>query len=614
MDYNLDCHISIYSTDNEEQRISMDKIPPTVDNIMIGKLLLEDRAYRVEVIVNHKDLLIEEIELFINDLKVPFQMNYDTEEHRTKYTFDYNFYFSGCFDLTTFTVLGKQDNGVEHYFYSPYLHVATNKLVIANVEKMLEEIEMMNEDSLESCFSKCIKASGMVRDKSKGIASVINFLCDILKSFRRNYLQFKNKPRVVVFKTLSEVDTSKASRLSSEGIYSILIHPENLKRVDYKTDIKVGREYFYPEKVMSIVEVNTLNTYENSVIISFLRSLTNYVKKLTTSFESLLFLFNAKEFETIETIPEGYDIPIKSIRISIRHFYKKTLEQLYSIQQSINNLYFQYKNIFDFPVNEIKERPRLTQTFRSVPHYREAFDMIIRWYNYGDYDLSSSSYLFRLKTLDKIYEYYCLLKLLHAAYSIGYSLDESTLFNYHDDTESLIGEPKLPQELYSKTLINNTYKLSNAETGCNLTIYYEPRIYSFSSSNGISLYRVDGRSLYKPDFVMKFQYNDSAKEYYSILDAKFSYFTKVRDIALPELSFKYLIKLGQKGCLTANIISLWLLYPITRGFKRWYLKNSEMSKSNLSYPIIGLFSLYPDSDLKYINELILEAHTVRLLE
>lgn len=61
-----------------------------------------------------------------------------------------------------------------------------------------------------------------------------------------------------------------------------------------------------------------------------------------------------------------------------------------------------------------------TMKLRGIKDYAQVFEIIVRWFRYGEYSLEKERLILQVKTLDKLFEYYCLLRLLKLLADNGY--------------------------------------------------------------------------------------------------------------------------------------------------------------------------------------------------
>ena len=130
----------------------------------------------------------------------------------------------------------------------------------------------------------------------------------------------------------------------------------------------------------------------------------------------------------------------------------------------------QYLSLFDVQPLVLNTLPRKTNTFCEIKPYAQVFEIIVRWFRYGEYSLEKERLILQVKTLDKLFEYYCLLRLLKLLADNGYqkaNVKEPVFkFDYVSADEHYQNEKD----------VANTYLLSNGEVTA--TLYYHCLLYT----------------------------------------------------------------------------------------------------------------------------------------
>lgn len=195
----------------------------------------------------------------------------------------------------------------------------------------------------------------------------------------------------------------------------------------------------------------------------------------------------------------------------------------------------QYSSLFDVQPLVLNTLPRKTNTFCEIKPYAQVFEIIVRWFRYGEYSLEKERLILQVKTLDKLFEYYCLLRLLKLLADNGYqkaNVKEPVFkFDYVSADEHYQNEKD----------VANTYLLSNGEVTA--TLYYQPVISAVQFENDLTLFKTTkppagNPDYYTPDFVLKFASSEDDEEY-AIFDAKFSSRANIKKHSLPEVIRKY---------------------------------------------------------------------------
>lgn len=229
--------------------------------------------------------------------------------------------------------------------------------------------------------------------------------------------------------------------------------------------------------------------------------------------------------------------------------YENLLVEIKNLKREYEKTFSLYSEVLSTKVYGLSYKPRFTDTFRSIKHYREVFEMINKFFEYKDFEFNEKGYILGFKSLHTIYEYYCLIKLLQGYQQQGYNVVLSECYDKYE-----VSKYDIDINEYRK--INNTFYLRKPEREEEVVIYYHPKIYSkkLDNNNNISLIRRDGNSYYEPDYLIK--YTKNGKSYYSIMDAKFSLLANVKEYYYQKLIYKYLINIGDINMANSTVINL----------------------------------------------------------
>ena len=216
-------------------------------------------------------------------------------------------------------------------------------------------------------------------------------------------------------------------------------------------------------------------------------------------------------------------------------------------------------------------------------------------------------------SLDEIYEYYCLGRIIHSIVKMGFVPDYRPMPTLHQYQVSLKNRLLIrtngcesdPMVMYSDTSVPNTYHYHSPDESISITVYYQPVIHTRTdiSVNGIDIYRYyaeadkndimvkyipmssfdcqpfEKNQILTPDFLIKRE--AKGKVFYGILDAKWSLPVDARKM-IPDILNKY-YKLvytinEETGCPQTGVPFLWLLAG-----KNYYSQKdgiSEMTEAN----------------------------------
>lgn len=258
---------------------------------------------------------------------------------------------------------------------------------------------------------------------------------------------------------------------------------------------------------------------------------------------------------------------------------------------ALQNIYKRYVTLFNVYTSVLTTLPRKTSTFCEIKPYAQVFEIILRWFQYGEYSLEKEKLILQVKTLDKLFEYYCLLRLLKLLASNGYKKADFKTPVYKFDYTAV-------DDYYQNEKdVANTYMLSNGHI--TVTLYYQPVISSYCFENEITLYRTTtSKGYYVPDFILKFASSEHDEEYV-ILDAKFSSRQSIREHHLPEVIRKYSCELGADAEVQSPKM-VWVLQGRVNSDEKaiWRYHNSPLSRKCHPITSYGIVSVNTSVETK----------------
>ena len=369
-------------------------------------------------------------------------------------------------------------------------------------------------------------------------------------------------------KTESVDSFEKLQSISSNTIRYISCHSDELIAVNYYTGIRYNKQYYQPNKTLIEYNTQSYDVYENQVVVGFLRSIVNEITKIINDIQERYYT------ESRAIIQEGYfDSMYQIFSRSIEKINTYTA-MLIDLKSQYQQLYFAFSNLLSIKGYNVTAVPEYTPVFQSISAYNQIYRMIFKWFSCGNYELGKEELLLSFISTSKIYEYYCLIKLLRHFEKINnVKFIKATNMNYH-----------VTDDLYINTKYNNTFFYEKDDV--NITIYYQPVIYSNDLAiNNIFLFRNNAPNIsdktaipyYSPDYIIKISKESNSK--YIILDAKFSSPKKIREKQLEHLVFKYLFSISP---LKENdsVIGLYILCGKKSGSDRLDIVHNIARKIN----------------------------------
>lgn len=485
-----------------------------------------DYYYNYSVIDdNNKDVTIDS--LYVNDEKI------DGRDKRI---------FLDCFGLARIEVV---IDGMS--YISQNIRVLVKELSInQNLKNMIDYIYDNCDNYLYEEHKHSKTFVGIKSSSNVSIDSKLSLLEEIYDIYIKSYNILKNSAQSKLINDNKIGDFSNLQNIGQKTINYIVNHPEELSPVNYNSGIYVNKQYYEPRKTLIQSVAYSYDIYENQVIVSFL-------KRIIQELEKIRIIVDERRGSILKPDSNGYIDSSFLIYSYNRKLMNRYIESLDIWISKLKRLYAEYKIILNVSNINISAIPEYTNVFRTIMPYNKFFVEITKWFNCGNYDLKKSDLLLSFISVSKIYEYFCLLKLIKSVELNGYDYIRKEAYKYKEDL------------YYKNTIYNNTFEFKKEKI--RLTLYFQPVIYGDKQkkNNDIDLIRntsigisdVNIRTLlndkepshgryYTPDFLIKIT-SDLNEKSYHILDAKHSAPNSIKRYQLPALVFKYLFSISTES-------------------------------------------------------------------
>lgn len=560
--------------------------------------VFQNESYRIILELDINSYEVEEIDVFINNESVIERYNLSYKIKEKKIIFQSEYLFSTIFGFSNIFVEVKLMNGEKLIFYTELISVAVerDKESINSLYKMIDYIYKKNSALLhKSTSDRSSKVlSDLQKSPYKSFDTELELLNNIVQIYSNNFKYFMNDLKRTI-KSQTKVDNfEKIKSINSDTIRYIVCHPEQLTPVEYYTGIKFTGENLQPVKTLVDDSQYSYDIYENKVVLGFLKYVINLLSEKICKVNYALQENEISGFIS-KSVKEGYVLSSEIIYRYSRGTMVNYVSEINKINIVLKDLYLKYKEVIKCKDENVYSVPKPTEIFLSIQHYRNIYDVIVRWFKYGNYNMNSNRVLLSFLTADEIFEYYTLLNFIDALKSLGYFEDEYKRICYEYDVN---------YKDYRNIKIDNTFYFSNGDT--NIILYYQPVVYSYISDfkNDISLFRVDKRRGYFiPDFILKV-YSSNGMIKYLIFDSKWSKRKSIKKYYLDKCLFRYLCSIRSENSTNDNK-SVWLIQGRDDEFSNPYFNNnSEICRdirSDLEYES-GIIKLTPDySDNEFID-------------
>ena len=391
--------------------------------------------------------------------------------------------------------------------------------------------------------------------RGKTFSRQMGLLMQIQEVFETNLPFFKANPHCIIDSTYHVREFEKLRQVQPATITYIVQHPDLLIASGQRSGIEYQGRYFLPVKTLVQEAEQSRDCYENAVVMGFFESVITGIHSLLKKTDAYLDFF-----DLISPDQGEYRSSARVIMNILREQLAENRKSLVRIQTAISNLYWTYKNFLPVTPVRIDRLPKLTSVFLSVAPYRQIYEMIVQWLDFGNYSFRSEEFLLPFMVNSSLYEYYLLFKIADALEKQGfiYHPEESYRFSYN-----------APGNSYTQVPHTNTFCFRN-KLDQEAILYYQPVIagktWSEADNNGIGLRRATTLSFdsggfpgwldgyYTPDYVLKIRTGSSEK--YLIADAKYRNF---RGGQIPELAYKYAFAV-QPASQNADLVGTVILY------------------------------------------------------
>lgn len=547
--------------------LSLSSISLSSDNISEGVSLIENGRYSIQCTLFDPEPDIETIELLLNgevisrvdDLE---DIDFDTS-FRCQFPLQKDQPFLLLYDIAQLSVRVSLFNSPSISFFSSYLIcLSTNIIDSENVKGMITELLDFDDPTInEWMFHSTFKSQdnfgmteGSLRDHAnKSLNTYLQMLEEIYVCYVHNLGYFRTQPHSVILQVHTLLPFEKIRKISTSGVLWLSQNMDQLHEAENSGITRNGQSYL-PNKMLSSETKRSLNNFENQVVRSFL----NAVYLRNASIISTLQEAIQKEEKFILSIKEmekgDFRAPIIVVKEMNLENSIHTLKKLKNMNNGFRTLLTAYMDAL--PCNEIpfKEIPRKTKVFQELTAYVRVYELIVRWFRFGEFDFERENLIFHIRKIDTLYEYYCLYRLLKMLKDKGFhAYSENSIFSYAYQLHA--------QSLYqNETVVSNTYKLTDGQDI--VTLFYVPVIHTNRFENSIHLYRTttewQNQSYFVPDFILKYE-DASLQDKYVILDAKFSSYKNIVKFHLDEVIKKYVNRFAHKDNTYQSIVMMWVL-------------------------------------------------------
>lgn len=545
---------------------------------MLDGTEIAEQITDIVLFVNGRKIAIRQQQLINENGIIRFALSPKNREAELPF-----FLFYGVVDIA---VCVQYEHAVERYLFSPHLAVAVKKNYSYDIEAIKEMLcdiykkdhALLHRRKVQNGVNSSYTYRRTTEDK---FFRETTLLTEILTSLKHLFPYFMRNPYTVAIPEWSIDSFEKLHMVQSENLNYIVTHPEQLHIAQSSSGILVHNQRMIPDKTLVGTSRFSCDTKENRAIISFIYTL------MLSLEERKVELFDAIRsvacVQLKDSVLESYIISASVIQEYTRMTITEQLTKIENLLSQFTMIFHQYTKALPCSYSVLRRIPMPTHCFLEIYHYRQIYELMNCWFAIEDYTIPANTQILQFTSADTIYEYFCLLNLYDIIVRNGFIEYEEQRTNF---------QYSCVDSWYVPCQNDNTFYF--AKGSCNLTLYYQPLIYSedCATRNGITLFRVDGKRVgtnyseqyYSPDFVIKKQTTESIT--YCILDAKWRaqevLLSPERSGGLRELSYKYQYSILDENGLN-NSLFFWLLQGKDDGKPTYYHHSGGISKKQSSH-------------------------------
>jgi hypothetical protein len=409
------------------------------------------------------------------------------------------------------------------------INVVATKINKEQAEKILGYLSLKMADVTKICFSKTQAGSDSQPGDNVDTLTKLNFSRKILEAINSSRTRFMTQPCKRSSEQLRITPYDDGAHITDREIDWLFKHLDQLYPVPIDSSkVSIQNRHYSIDKIQrAVVEKNT-NLFENQVIYGFLINLKKFLLDIPDHLKS--YKPNSKHtgFYTFDSILQTIEAPL----LQRRH------REAVQLVRQCNDLISFFEKYLPCQ-NKGVLRPVLTPLAKRYTHYDKTFRLIDEWYRLGQPKWSGANYLFGMKSLDKLYEFFCLYKLIDCLRDAGFTL---TAAQTRSAARELGTAGRL--EVFSDDDLSNYYTFTSGDK--KVQLFYEPTIWSHSKYSQpnelVDVFHAGTgyRSCWTPDFLIKTE--KEGVESYLIFDAKYSDHSNTKDKHLPDIISKYYLK------------------------------------------------------------------------
>lgn len=511
-------------------------------------------------------------EVYIEDYEVSL------EQKNNSFVSPKHQFFRESFGLSYLRVY-HNDKQYEYIF-----NVLAKKVTSDQAQSIIKYVYEKNPNLLKVNLSRTTIQQNLVQDEDTHFESFLDFtqsfinFLDSRKFYLRNLINKKsvNRKEIIANRTNKIIDPE-----------DVILNLDKIYQDNTSSDIYINRNYYSASNLPSEYLSETFDFKDNQIILSSLIYTRTNLKNILDVIHGIDLSNPINSDKEYNELSSRNDIS----RVILKVTSSGLLKRITLILKEIEYYTHFFKNILKVS-HKGPIYPQITKLTLANPFYKDIFLKIRNIYECGAFGMQGISAKIKIRSMSKIYEFFCLYKMIESLENLGFSIEEE---HKSGDIPQII---KLSRDdksikIYYERLINYIDNESLEDSTLVSTNYYH---------QGKKKY-----NYYNPDYVIEIEDKKTSKLFYYIIDAKFRSARNLKlDNTLQKTKGKYFDNLRyfdhrNNTLSNSNILGNILLYQGSENFRLY--ENSHLN-GFVNLPLFEARSLYENLDANFISDLI----------
>lgn len=392
-------------------------------------------------------------------------------------------------------------------------------------------------------------------------------LRNLLNIFESQFPFFRSNARCKPVDRWESGPVERLREFSARTVNWIVEHPEELTpSAGPRTGIRFGGRNWLPRHTLVRTTARSRNIYEHQVIAGFLKDLEKRVTAEAALFESVL---SGVSYGNEASADGRYRSSASAIiKLSARHL-EDALHEFEAMKKRIRRACLSYAEALEIRDPKPIWPARATNIFLGIAPYRMLYEAMRAWHREPQLKLAEAEMLFTGFGRSRLYEYFCLFRMIEGIENLGWRFTEAQRCYYQAPGQGVDRAPDANTFLFVP---------GDGSQDRSIRVFYQPVISAgeHAGENDIGLVRVTNYSLtseteeaasgrqlqpvanpyYTPDYLIELRVGP--RRFWFIADAKYSKLRTVLEEETPSLVWKYLFSIRPSE-ENGRLEGLWLL-------------------------------------------------------